>query len=47
MIVSEFKNETIRERIFTNYRIINRIKEDKMEIDRIIHNPREFNQKEQ
>jgi len=43
-IVPEYNNEMIREKILLNYRIIYRIFEDKMEIVRIIHHARDFNQ---
>lgn len=39
-IVPEMKNEMIREKIFNNYRIIYRIKDESIEIVRIIHNAR-------
>jgi toxin ParE1/3/4 len=41
-IVPEMKNETIREKILTNYRVIYRIYEESIEIVRIIHNARNF-----
>src|SRR3954451_22568977 len=43
-MVPEFNNEMIREKIFLNYRIIYRINENIMEIVRIIHHARDFNQ---
>ncbi|WP_052002235.1 type II toxin-antitoxin system RelE/ParE family toxin [Halalkalibacter wakoensis] len=42
-IVPEMKNEMIREKILTNYRIIYRIKSDSIEVVRITHNARDFN----
>jgi toxin ParE1/3/4 len=37
-IVPEVKNEMIREKILTNYRIIYRVKDELVEVVRIIHN---------
>lgn len=45
-VVPEFNNDMVREKILLNYRIIYRIYEDKMEIVRIIHHARDFNQVE-
>lgn len=42
-IVPEMKNEMIREKILTSYRIIYRINNDSVEVVRIIHNARNFN----
>lgn len=44
IMVPEFNNVMIREKIFLNYRIIYRINENKMEIVRINHHARDFNQ---
>lgn len=41
-IVPEMKNELIREKILTNYRIIYRINNDSIEVVRIMHNARNF-----
>lgn len=41
-IVPEMKNEMIREKILSNYRIIYRINNDSVEVVRIIHNARNF-----
>ncbi|MCL6573436.1 MAG: type II toxin-antitoxin system RelE/ParE family toxin [Bacillus sp. (in: Bacteria)] len=43
-IVPEFNNDRIREKILLNYRIIYRINGSRMEIIRIIHHARDFNQ---
>lgn len=45
-IVPEMRNEMIREKIITNYRIIYRLKEDTIEIVRIIHNARQLSELE-
>ncbi|MCT2536522.1 type II toxin-antitoxin system RelE/ParE family toxin [Aquibacillus koreensis] len=41
-IVSELKDEKIREKVLSNYRIIYRINNDAVEVVRIIHNARNF-----
>ncbi|WP_264184015.1 type II toxin-antitoxin system RelE/ParE family toxin [Bacillus shivajii] len=41
-IVPEMKNEMIREKVLTNYRIIYRINKDSIEVVRIIYNARNF-----
>lgn len=45
-IVPEFKESTIRERIFKNYRIIFRIREDEIEIVTIFHNARQLSEED-
>lgn len=46
MVVPELKNDMIREMVLTNYRIIYRINDEKMEIVRIIHNARQLKELE-
>ncbi|WP_163969237.1 type II toxin-antitoxin system RelE/ParE family toxin [Oceanobacillus halotolerans] len=41
-IVPELNNELIREKFFNNYRIIYRIKENVMEVARVLHSDREL-----
>lgn len=41
-IVPELKNDMVREKVLTNYRIIYRINDDSIEVVRIIHNARNF-----
>ncbi|GAQ17588.1 plasmid stabilisation system protein [Oceanobacillus picturae] len=41
-IVPELKDEKVREKVLSNYRIIYRINNDAVEVVRIIHNARNF-----
>ncbi|MDG5787383.1 type II toxin-antitoxin system RelE/ParE family toxin [Evansella sp. AB-P1] len=41
-VVPELNNDMIREMVLTNYRIIYRINNEKMEIVRIIHNAKQL-----
>ncbi len=41
-IVPELKDEKIREKVLSNYRVIYRINNDAVEVVRIIHNARNF-----
>jgi toxin ParE1/3/4 len=43
-IVPEFNNKMIREILLLNYRLVYRIHEENIEIVRIIHHARDFNQ---
>ncbi|KKE78913.1 type II toxin-antitoxin system RelE/ParE family toxin [Oceanobacillus caeni] len=41
-IVPELNNELIKEKVFNNYRIIYRIKDNVMEVARVLHSAREL-----
>jgi hypothetical protein len=42
-VVPEIQDEQVRERIYQNYRLIYRIKDDSIEIVRIFHHGRQLN----
>ncbi|MCL7748557.1 type II toxin-antitoxin system RelE/ParE family toxin [Halalkalibacter alkaliphilus] len=46
-VAPEMKNETIGEKIYSNYRIIYQINNENIEIVRIIHNARELSKLDQ
>jgi len=41
-VVPELKNKLIREKVFSNFRIIYRIKDNMMEVIRVLHSAREL-----
>lgn len=41
-IVPEINDELIREKVFQNYRVIYRIRENVMEVARVLHSAREL-----